>query len=166
VTAETRLIAQHSADRPVTKAVKALARGIRTVLISDVTISPDRRGRLADHGTGGLVHRAASSGLLGKLMAEVRSEFRGDVLEFGAAGPVFGGTDCRVAGCGEPHADEACVKSIGNGGTTKDARATLIRKNFELLALPPAPEKGVAEPITHFRVVVHVINCSGSGHSQ
>ena len=42
---------------------------------------------------------AGSSGLLGKLMAEVRSEFRSDVLEFGPEDPVFGGAACRVAGC-------------------------------------------------------------------
>ncbi len=42
---------------------------------------------------------AGSSGLLGKLMAAVRSEFRSDVLEFGPADPVFGGAACRVAGC-------------------------------------------------------------------
>jgi hypothetical protein len=40
-----------------------------------------------------------SSGLLGKLMAEVRSEFRSDVLEFGPEDQVFGGAACRVAGC-------------------------------------------------------------------
>ncbi|MBV8349787.1 MAG: tyrosine-type recombinase/integrase [Mycolicibacterium sp.] len=33
-------------------------------------------------------------------MAEVHSEFRSDVLEFGPEDPVFGGTGCRVAGCG------------------------------------------------------------------
>ena len=43
---------------------------------------------------------AGSSGLLGKLVAEVRSEFRSDVLEFGPEDPVFGGTACRVAECG------------------------------------------------------------------
>jgi hypothetical protein len=42
---------------------------------------------------------AGSSGLLGKLMAEVRSEFRSDVLEFGPEDAVFGGAACRVAGC-------------------------------------------------------------------
>jgi hypothetical protein len=41
-----------------------------------------------------------SSGLLGRLMAEVRGEFRSDVLEFAPEDPVFGGTACRVAGCG------------------------------------------------------------------
>lgn len=43
---------------------------------------------------------AGPSGLIGKLMAEVRSEFRSDVLEFGADDPVFGGAECRVEGCG------------------------------------------------------------------
>lgn len=41
----------------------------------------------------------ASSGLLGKLMAAVRSEFRSDVMEFSPEDPVFGGAVCRVAGC-------------------------------------------------------------------
>ncbi|MGV0700922.1 site-specific integrase, partial [Mycolicibacter sinensis] len=40
------------------------------------------------------------SGLLGTLMAEVRSEFRSDVLEFEAADPVFGGAECQVEECG------------------------------------------------------------------
>jgi len=42
---------------------------------------------------------AGPSGLLGKLMAEVRNEFRSDVLEFGPEDPVFGGAACRVEGC-------------------------------------------------------------------
>jgi integrase len=42
---------------------------------------------------------AGSSGLLGKLMAEVRCEFRSDILEFGPEDPVFGGAACRVVGC-------------------------------------------------------------------
>ena len=29
-------------------------------------------------------------------MAEVRGEFRSDILEFGAEDPVFGGAECRV----------------------------------------------------------------------
>lgn len=41
-----------------------------------------------------------SSGLLGKLMAAVRSEFRSDVMEFGPEDPVFGGDACRVEECG------------------------------------------------------------------
>ena len=43
---------------------------------------------------------AGSSGLLGRLMTEVRSEFRSDVLEFAADDPVFGTAACRAAGCG------------------------------------------------------------------
>jgi hypothetical protein len=39
------------------------------------------------------------AGLLSKLMATVRSEFRADVLVFAADDPVFGGGACRVAGC-------------------------------------------------------------------
>ena len=43
--------------------------------------------------------RSGSPGLLGRLMAEVRSEFRRDILEFGPEDPVFGGAACRVAEC-------------------------------------------------------------------
>ena len=41
----------------------------------------------------------APAGLLGKLMAAVRPEFRADELAFDPADPVFGGAICRVAGC-------------------------------------------------------------------
>ncbi len=43
---------------------------------------------------------AASPGLLAALMAAVRPEFRADELAFGPTHPVFGGTLCRVPGCG------------------------------------------------------------------
>ena len=39
-------------------------------------------------------------GLLEKLLAAVRPEFRQDVLAFGPDDPVFGGPPCKVAGCG------------------------------------------------------------------
>jgi integrase len=39
------------------------------------------------------------AGLLEKLMAAVRPEFRADELAFDPADPVFGGAACRVAGC-------------------------------------------------------------------
>jgi integrase len=48
---------------------------------------------------GGAQHRAPA-GLLEKLMAAVRPEFRGGILVFDPAGPVFGGAACRVPGCG------------------------------------------------------------------
>jgi hypothetical protein len=38
-------------------------------------------------------------GLLEKLMAAVRPEFRGEVLVFDPRDPVFGGPACRVSGC-------------------------------------------------------------------
>ncbi|MGH3159535.1 MAG: tyrosine-type recombinase/integrase, partial [Streptosporangiaceae bacterium] len=46
--------------------------------------------------------RRAPGGLLGKLMAEARPEFRADVLVFDPADPVFGGEPCLVPGCGRP----------------------------------------------------------------
>ena len=42
---------------------------------------------------------AGSSGLLGKLMAESRGEFRSDSWISSAEDLVFGGAECRVAGC-------------------------------------------------------------------
>ena len=42
---------------------------------------------------------AAGSGLLAKLVAAVRPEFRVDELVVDPADPVFGGGACRVAGC-------------------------------------------------------------------
>jgi len=47
--------------------------------------------------TGQLPIRA--TGLLAKLMAAVRAEFRGDVVVFDPRDPVFGGPACAVAGC-------------------------------------------------------------------
>src|SRR5438105_8836605 len=53
----------------------------------------------------GSVHDAAPSpggrpaGLLEKLMAAIRPEFRAGVLTFEAADPVFGGQVCAVPGC-------------------------------------------------------------------
>jgi integrase len=43
---------------------------------------------------------AGRLGLLERLMAAVRPEFRGEELVFDPAGPVFGGRLCRVPGCG------------------------------------------------------------------
>lgn len=42
---------------------------------------------------------ARPAGLLQKLLVVVRPEFRLDVLAFGPADPVFGGTPCKVTGC-------------------------------------------------------------------
>ena len=42
---------------------------------------------------------ARMHGLLEKLLAAIRPEFRQDVLAFGPADPVLGGTPCKVAGC-------------------------------------------------------------------
>ena len=40
------------------------------------------------------------AGLLEKLLAAVRPEFRADELAFGLDDPVFGGDRCRAGGCG------------------------------------------------------------------
>ncbi|MGO9726847.1 MAG: tyrosine-type recombinase/integrase, partial [Streptosporangiaceae bacterium] len=56
-----------------------------------------RPGNLENAGAG---QHPAPAGLLGKLLAAVRPEFRRDVLVFAADDPVFGGTACRVGGCG------------------------------------------------------------------
>jgi hypothetical protein len=49
-------------------------------------------------------------GLLEKLMTAVRAEFRADVLVFDPAGPVFGGTVCRIGECGRVRlAGELCA---------------------------------------------------------
>jgi integrase len=53
-------------------------------------------------------------GLLGKLMAAVRLEFRADVLAFDAADPVFGSPACMVDGCGRPaHSQGLCLGHEG-----------------------------------------------------
>jgi integrase len=51
--------------------------------------APERRG-------------VAPAGLLEKLIASVRPEFRADVLAFDPADPVFGGPPCMVDGCRRP----------------------------------------------------------------
>ena len=44
--------------------------------------------------------RSGPGGLLEKLLAAVRPEFRADELVFDPGDPVFGGQRCRIAGCG------------------------------------------------------------------
>ena len=44
-------------------------------------------------------HHQAAAGLLGKLIAAVRPEFRAGEIAFDPADPVFGGAICRVASC-------------------------------------------------------------------
>lgn len=51
-------------------------------------------------GNAGPGQHPASAGLLEKLLAAVRPEFRRDVLVFAADDPVFGGAACRVGMCG------------------------------------------------------------------
>ena len=45
----------------------------------------------------------APAGLLEKLMAAVRPEFRAEDLVFDPRDPVFGGPPCAVSGCDRPH---------------------------------------------------------------
>jgi len=47
-------------------------------------------------------HHQTPSGLLEKLMAAVRPEFRAEILAFGPRDPVFGGPPCAVPGCERP----------------------------------------------------------------
>ena len=55
---------------------------------------PDRQAR---------GYRGMPAGLLEKLMAAVRPEFRADDLVFDPRDPVFGGAACVVGGCSRPH---------------------------------------------------------------
>ena len=53
-------------------------------------------------------------GLLEKLMAVVRPEFRAEVLAFDVANPVFGSPACMVGGCGRPASSRGlCVGHEG-----------------------------------------------------
>lgn len=56
---------------------------------------------------------ASRPGLLRKLMAAIRPEFRAELLVFAAEDPVFGGGACRVEGC---LAGGACARGISSGG--------------------------------------------------
>jgi hypothetical protein len=58
-----------------------------------------RRGNPDAEGAG---QYRAPAGLLEKLMAAVRPEFRADVLTFDPRDPVFGGPPCAVPGCQRP----------------------------------------------------------------
>jgi len=63
----------------------------------DEAIEPARSG-IGDGGASGV----SRAGLVEKLMAAVRPEFRADVLVFDPRDPVFGGTACRVPDCARP----------------------------------------------------------------
>jgi integrase len=85
---------------------------------------PDRRGRPQDPGDRGLVHRpggaavttaqptspsAVGAGLLERLMAAVRPEFRVELLRPDQDDPVLGWKACAVGGCDRPgHDYELC----------------------------------------------------------
>ena len=57
-----------------------------------------------------------SAGLLEKLMAAVRPEFRADVLTFDPRDPVFGGPPCAVPGCERPARSRACAGATVSAG--------------------------------------------------
>jgi len=59
-------------------------------------------GRALPADEAGRDEHGAPAGLLGKLMAAVRPEFRADDLVFDPRDPVFGGPACAVAGCDRP----------------------------------------------------------------
>ena len=61
-----------------------------------------------------------ADGLLEKLMAAVRPEFRADVLVFDPADPVFGRGVCLVDGCGWPCTAAGCARVTCGGGTRRD----------------------------------------------
>ncbi|MGH3233840.1 MAG: tyrosine-type recombinase/integrase [Streptosporangiaceae bacterium] len=63
---------------------------------------PDRRA-------GG--RRGTPAGLLEKLMAAVRPEYRADDLVFDPRDPVFGGPACAVSGCTRPHRKRGLCRS-------------------------------------------------------
>jgi hypothetical protein len=63
----------------------------------------------------------APAGLLEKLMAAVRPEFRAGDLTFDPRDPVFGGPPCAVSGCDRPHRRQGLCTSHwqrwrGSGG--------------------------------------------------
>ena len=60
--------------------------------------------------TGAGWHRVPA-GLLEKLMATVRPEFRADDLVFDPRDPVFGGPPCAVSGCDRPHRNRGLCTS-------------------------------------------------------
>ena len=64
------------------------------------------------------------AGLLEKLLAAVRPEFRADVLVFDPADPVFGGVLWLPADAAGPPAMAACVTGIISGGPPRAARSS------------------------------------------
>ncbi len=78
-------------------------------------VVPRRRARTAPEPAAG----RAARGLLAKLMAAVRPEFRADVLVFDPRDPVFGGPGCAVSGCAR--AGHACGHCAGPPTTGGDA---------------------------------------------
>ena len=99
--------------------------------------SPHRRGRPSDAGGRGLVHRAGGAlvtatelrrpaergGLLEKLMAVVRPEFRVEVYLPDPDDPVLGRRRCAVAGCDRSaHRRTGCARATVNAGATETGR--------------------------------------------
>ena len=83
---------------------------------------------------------AGPSGLLGKLMAAVRSEFRSDVLVFAAEDPVFGGAACRVAelraGRSRPGHVPGPSAALGRRGPPGPGRFAAIDRSAVAAAAP------------------------------
>ena len=77
---------------------------------------PDRQAR---------GHRGMPAGLLEKLMAAVRPEFRADDLVFDPRDPVFGGPPAWWAAAPARTASEACACRIGSGGGHRARRTWL-----------------------------------------
>ena len=111
-------------------AVYLHARGVLSGVTVSVTatVLDDGEGPVAAPGTrtrrpGQARQYRAPAGLLEKLMAAVRPEFRAGDLVFDPRDPVFGGPPCAVRGCDRPHRRQGLCTSHwqrwrGSGGTS------------------------------------------------
>ncbi|HEY3033450.1 MAG TPA: hypothetical protein VGJ54_02150, partial [Streptosporangiaceae bacterium] len=103
-------------------------------------MSPARQRPAGDTGPTG------RAGLLAKLMAAVRPEYRADVLSFDPADPVFGAPPCQVPECRRPaRARGLCLghharwRQAGRPDLAEFAAATSCRFAREVLAACQAP---------------------------
>ena len=74
--------------------------------------------RPADPAPGAAGQLPVAPGLLEKLLAAVRPEFRADELAFGLDDPVFGGDRCRAGRCGRAVQARGLCHATTRGGTT------------------------------------------------